>query len=93
MDQEEVANKLKERSLKTCSNSDISDKVFTESLEEPDCFNILFSCIKNVENQKTQTFENSEEMKEGQIKGEKQLAELSSKFDGYEKDTKKRKKE
>ena len=69
--------------------------MFTESLKSPDCINILFSCIKNVEKQTTKIFENTKEMKEGQIKGEKQQGELtkaidfiSNNFDEYEEDSK-----
>ena len=65
----------------------------------PDCVNILFSCIKNVERQITQIFENMKEWKKRQIKGEKYLAELteaidfiSNKFEEYEKEGKKRNK-
>ena len=93
--QEEGAKKLKEISLNTSRASDIPDEVFTASLKSPGFFNILFSCIKNVEKQITQIFENTNEMKEGQIKGKKQLAKLteaidfiSNKFDEYEKDRK-----
>ena len=55
--QEEGAKKLKEGSLNTSIASDIPDEVFTESLKSPDCVNISFSCIENVENQITQIFE------------------------------------
>ena len=86
---------MKEGSLNTRRASDIPDEIFTESLKSPDCVNTLFSCIKNVEKQITQIFESTNEIKEGQIKGEKQLAELteaidfsSNKFDEYEKDRK-----
>ena len=55
----------------------------------------LLSCIKNVEKQITQIFENTKEMKEGQIKGKKQLTKLkeavnfiSNKFDEYKKNRK-----
>ena len=89
---------MKEGSLNTSRVSDIPDEVFTENLKSPDCVNILFNCIKNVEKKITQIFENTKEMKEAQIKGEKQLAELaeaidffSNKFDEYEKDKTKRK--
>ena len=89
------AKKLKEESLNTGRVSDIPDEVFKESLKSSDCVSILFSCIKNVEKQITQIFENTKEMKEGQIKREKQLAELteaidfiSNKLDQYEKDRK-----
>ena len=88
--QKEGAKKLKEGSLNTSRASDIPNEVFTGSLKLPDCVNILFCCIKNVEKQITQIFENTKEMKEGQIKSEKQLPELtkvidfiSNKFDEY----------
>ena len=55
--QEEGAKKLKEGNLNTSIVSDIPDEVFTESLKSPDCVNISFSCIENVENQITQIFE------------------------------------
>ena len=86
---------MKDGSLNTSRASHIPDEVFTESLKSPDCVNILISCIKNVERQITQIFENTKELKEGQIKGEKHLAELteaidliSNKFEEYEKDRK-----
>ena len=91
LNQEDAAKKLKEGSLTTSRDSDIPDKVFTNSLKLPNCVNILFSCIKNVEKQTTQIFENTKEMKDRQIKDEKQLAELtdvidftSNNFDEYE---------
>ena len=90
-----VAKKLKDGSLNTSRASGIPDEVFTESLKSSDCVNILFSCIKNVERQITQIFENTKELKEGQVKGEKHLAKLteaidliSNKFEEYEKDRK-----
>ena len=93
--QEESSKKLKDRRLNTSKASDILDEVFTESLKSPDCVNILLSCIKNVWRQITQIFENTKELKERQIKGEKHLAELteaidfiSNKFEEYEKDRK-----
>ena len=80
-------------SLNNSRTSDNPDEVFTESLKSPDCVNISFSCIKDVEKQITQIFENTKKLKEGQIKGEKHLAELteaidfiSNKFEEYEKD-------
>ena len=93
--QEESSKKLKDGSLNTSRASDIQDEVFTESLKLPDCVNILFGCIKNVERQTTQIFENMKELKSRQIKGEKHLAELTkaidfipNKFEEYEKDRK-----
>ena len=96
--QEKSSKKLKDGSLNTSRVSDIPSEVFTESLKSPDCVNILFSCIKNVEKQITQIFENTKELKKGQIKGEKHLAELtesidfiSNKFEYYETDREEKK--
>ena len=61
--QEEGAKKSKEGSLYTSRASDIPDKVFTEILKSSDWVNISFNCIKNVEKQITQIFENTKEMK------------------------------
>ena len=74
---------MKDGSLNTSRASHIPDEVFTESLKSPDCVNILISCIKNVERQITQIFENTKELKEGQIKGEKHLAELTEAIEYY----------
>ena len=96
--QEKSSKKLKDGSLNTSRVSDIPSEVSTESLKSPDCVNILFSCIKNVEKQITQIFENTKELKKGKIKGEKHLAELteaidfiSNKFEYYETDRKEKK--
>ena len=62
--QEEGAKKLKEGSRNTSRASDIAGEVFTESLKSAHCVNILFSCIKNIEKQITQIFENTKEMEE-----------------------------
>ena len=79
--QEESSKKLKDGSMNTSRVSVIPDEVFTESLKSPDCVNIFFSCIKNVERQITEMFKNTKELKEGQIKGEKHLAELTEAID------------
>ena len=89
---------MKEGNLNASRASDIPDQVFTTSLKSLDCVNILYSYTKNVEKQITQIFENTKDMKKGQIKGKKQLAQLteaidfnSNKFDEYEKDRKEKK--
>ena len=78
--QEESRKKLKDGSLNTSRASYIPVEVFTESLKLPDGVNILFSCIKNVERQKSKIFEDTKGLKEGQIKGEKYLEELQRRF-------------
>ena len=79
--QEESAKKLKEGSLNNSGASDIPDEVFPKSLKSPDFVYILFNYIKYVEKQITQIFENTKEMKEGQIKGKRKLAKLTKAID------------
>ena len=93
MENQKVAKKLKDGSFNDSRVED-PDEVFTESLKSPDCVNILFSCIENVEIL-TPFFENKKKMKDGEIKAEKEIAELmeviefiSNKFGEYEKDRK-----
>ena len=95
----EISKKTREDSLNTSTSvtSDIRDDLFTESLKEPDCVAILLNCIKKMEKQITQIFDNTNELKEKQIKGESHLQELSDavdfvtkKFDKYEHERKKR---
>ena len=95
----ETSKKTREDSLNTSTSvtSDIRDDLFTESLKEPDCVAILLNCIKKMEKQITQIFDNTNKLKEKQIKGESHLQELSDaadfvtkKFDKYEHESKKR---
>ena len=56
--------KTREDSLNTSTSSDIRYDLFTESLKEPDCVAILLNCIKKMERQITQIFDNTNELKE-----------------------------
>ena len=76
---------------------DILDDIFTKSLNSSGCIAILFNCLKNLESKMREISVSSEETTESQIKGEKQLSDLtetvigyliSYKFDEYEKDRK-----
>ena len=69
MENQKVAKKLKDGSFNDSRVED-PDEVFTESLKSPDCVNILFSCIENVEIL-TPFFENKKKMKDGEIKAER----------------------
>ena len=93
----EDPDKVREGSL-DCSQisqtSDIPDDIFTESLNSPDCIAILFNCLKNLESKTREISVSSKETIASQIKGEKQLPDLtdsvqliSGKFDEYEKDS------
>ena len=69
------------------------DDIFVEGFSSPDCVTILVNCIKNVEKQAVEIFSKTEEIKNGQIKGDQHLIELnktatliSKKFDAVEKE-------
>ena len=94
----EDPKKVREVSL-DCSQisqtSDIPDDIFTESLNSRDCVAILFNCLKNLESKMKEISVSSKKTTASQIKGEKQLSDLtdsvqliSDKFNEYEKDRK-----
>ena len=60
-------------SISSCSNHD----VFEEGLDSSNCRSILFDCLKNLESKVNRIFENTNTSKENQIKGEKQLTDLT----------------
>ena len=49
----------------------ISDDIFTESLNSPDCVAILFNCLKNMESKMREISVSSKGTTATQIKGEK----------------------
>ena len=57
------------------------DGLFTEGLKNQECVTILLNCIKKIKKQITQIFDNTNELKEKQIKGESHLHELSNAVD------------
>ena len=71
----------------------MADDVFAESLKLPECIEILFNCLRNVERQIKDIYTLAHSTQDHQIKGEKQLIDLtesinflSDKFKEYEKD-------
>ena len=78
------------------SSSSYSDlDIFEESLDSSSCRSILFDYLKNLESKVNEIFENTNTLKENQIKGEKQLIDLaetvnflSEKFHEFEADRK-----
>ena len=75
--------------------SDIPDDIFTKALNSPDYVAILFNCLKNLECKMRELSVSSKETTTSQIKGVKQLSDLtdsvqliSDKFVKYEKDRK-----
>ena len=93
---EEERKKIRDGS--SASNTDNCD-VFEEGLESPECKEILFNCLRNLQEKVTEIFNLAQDTKNMQIKGDKQLEELKSsvevmsdKFDEYEKDRKEKEK-
>ena len=76
----------------TGSLTDMADDVFAESLKSPECIEILFNCLRNVEMQTKDIYTLAHSTQDHQIKGEKQLIDLtestnfrSDKFKGMRK--------
>ena len=95
----ETSKKPREGSLNTSTSSDIPNDLFTESLKDPDCVALLLNCIKKMEKQITQIFDNTNELKEKQIKDKSQLQKpsnsvdfITKKFDKYKQEKKEREK-
>ena len=93
---EEERKKIRDGS--SASNTDNCD-VFEEGLESPECKEILFNCLRNLQEKVTEVFNLAQDTKNMQIKGDKQPGELKSsvevmsdKFDEYEKDRKEKEK-
>ena len=60
------------------SSSNYSDhNVFEEGLDSSSCRSILFDCLRNLEYKLNKIFEDTNTLKENQIKGEKKLTDLA----------------
>ena len=73
--------------------------VFEEGLDSPECKEIVFNCLRNLQGKVTEIFNLAQDTRNMQIKGDKQLEGLKSsvevmsdKFDEYEKDRKEKEK-
>ena len=89
----EDPKKMREDESNTGSLTDMADDVFAESLKSPECIEILFNCLRNVERQTKDIYTLVHSAQDHQIKGEKQLIDLtesinflSDKFKEYEED-------
>ena len=69
--------------IQISQTSHIPDDLFTESLNSPDCVAILFNCLKNLECKIRETLISSKEITASQIKGEKQLSDLTDSDQDY----------
>ena len=65
-------------SLEESIDTDCTGDIFTEDLKSEDCVAILYNCMKNIESKMKELITNSQDMKERQIKGERQLNELTN---------------
>ena len=70
----EEQKKAREGSLE--ENPDV-DSAFTTSMDSPECLQILFNCLQNVEKSVKEMHEMQEKSRSSQIKGELQFKELS----------------
>ena len=79
-------------SLQESIDANYTGDIFTEGLKSEDCVSILHNCMKNIESKMKELITNSQDMKERQIKGERQLNELTNsineKLEELEKDKK-----
>ena len=97
MDSGEQQKKAREGSLK--ENPEV-DNIFTTSMDSPECLQILFNCLQNVEKVLRRYMKCFESFTQSsQIKGELQLKDLSeavefiaNKFDQYETERKEKEK-
>ena len=85
-------------SLSKESNDDTD--VFTEGIESSHCASILYDCLKNLESKVNEIYELSSSTKDAQIKGARQLEDVSEsikfineKLEEYEADRKQKEKE
>ena len=96
---EEYAKRQREESSSESPNVSMLDTpktpgdVFEESLKSEDCVKILLSCLRNLEKEVKDIHKLALSNNNNQIKGEKQLADLSEsikfisdKFDEFEKE-------
>ena len=95
-DSEEQQKKAREGSSE--DNLEVGS-VFTTSMDSPECLQILFNCLQNVEKSVKEIHEMQEKTQSSQIKGELQLKDLSEavefitkKFDQYETERKEKEK-
>ena len=86
----EDPKKMREESRTGCL-TDMADNVFAESLKSPECMEISFNCVRNVERQTKDIYTLAHSTQDHQIKRDKQLVDLtesinflSGKFKEYE---------
>ena len=73
----EDANKIKENAKSTGS---LSNEIFSDNLNIPECPKILVNCLRDIEKQVRELFIVSEETKNAQIKVTKSLEFFSNKL-------------
>ena len=66
----EDPKKMREESS-TGSSTDMAEDVFAESLKSPECIEIPFNCLRNVEKQTKDIYTLAHSTRDNQIKGEK----------------------
>ena len=91
-------NKKKARKGNLEENPEV-DSIFINSMDSPDCLQILFNCLRNIEKNVKEIHEMQEKTQSSQIKGELQFKKLTEavefitkKFDQYETEKKEKEK-
>ena len=94
--EQKTQKKMREECSGRCEAN--AGDVFSEGLNDSSCRDILFNCLTELEAKVVKIYEVATSTKESQIKGEKQLEDLTSsvdditkKFDEYKEERKKRK--
>ena len=99
---EKEKKKARKSSLDLSLSKETSDgtDVFAKGIESPRCASILYDCLNNLELKVNEIYELSSSTKDAQIKGPKQLEDVSEsikfineKFEEYEADLKQKEKE
>ena len=97
----QIQRKTEKKKIRDGSSASTTDNcgVFEEGLESPECKEILFNCLRNLQEKVTEILNLVQDMRDIQIKGDRQLEELKSsvevmsgKFDEYKKDQKEKEK-
>ena len=83
----EDAKKVKENAESTGS---LSDEVFSDGFNSPECAKVLMNCLRNTENQVKELFILNEGTKNAQIKVTESLEFFSNKFDELDRENKKK---
>lgn len=73
------------KKIRENSSNSLSDEIFQDGLNSPDCIKIFSNCLKQIEGDVKKLFELHKECKNAQIKVKESLKYLCDKFEEMEK--------